>query len=58
MQGRWILMVLSLAALVWLMGGCGGKQWSPTDPRTAQPDTSQTTVDDHWQIGVGADVKP
>ena len=44
-----ILLILALLSIM----GCATKRWSETDPRYTNPDTSNFTVDDEIQIGVG-----
>lgn len=54
---RHVLVWLALGLLVLALGGCGDPaRWSPTDPRTTPPDTSNTTIVDSRTIGIGTTV--
>lgn len=37
-------------------GGCTPKRWSPTDPRSLEPDASRIAIDDSLTISLGTTV--
>jgi hypothetical protein len=41
---------------LFLLAGCSSNRWSPTDPRTAVPDTSNIQIDTHVELPIGITV--